>query len=684
MKRPKIPLLLVVGLLLLAPVTGEAADHATGDTLAYVVMLSDSEQAFTQDMVDTVKHHMDRVEEYYEGEAPDAANLDLETEYHDVAIEYTGNYGDYSADNRDTRFIEKGVQRLGYRSLQGIVTEKKNAGYDNVAILFVAPDTGRSYMRGGRTEYTTVFYFESKDTFSRLLDLDDTPSVVYAHELGHIFGADDEYQETGNTAYGELSWAPSEPMDRLYPSFNYETGPSVEESVMVDYGLWESLGWFDLSTPFSSWASGMIGWRDFDGDGTLDPFDNKIPVRFPERRAPILNASINVDTQVEYTNFDEVTATAAYDDTSLVSTLGFELRSPAGAVVDRATSVPTNFAPRSATVDADVPDDEKPGNWMMQFRYGDQLAAWYKIDVIAPLVRLTADSLDFGRVNMDATGRAALQITNDGKMPAEISDITVSSEENVRDTADRTVVDPQSALPYQVSLSPNDVGPITGSLKFDTNDPRHPSFSIPFSGFAYAIRHLQLSGPSRKKVDEPASFTVSYQESGTPADYSISVQRSGTTVTNRPFITVREEHGEATLSFGKYGDYTVSVDKSDSKEYEYRSDSAAISIERPVKELQLALTADQTQVKAGEAVTFTAKANGEPVSAELIVDGEPRGTGETFTIEFAEPGTHRITLQKDTERTDRVIRRYTEDSTTVQVEQQSILSSFLSWLGNLL
>lgn len=676
--------LLFALLILVSPVYAEAADSATGDALLYTVMISDSDQSFNNNMRSTVDHHIDRVVDYYEERAPAEADLNLETEYHSASISYSRDYkSDYS-------HVSKAMDSLGYSgdswrdSINELVEHKKSEGYDQVAVIFVAPDTGRSYMRGvGNAEFTTVYYFQSESGLASLLQMEDTPSVVYAHEIGHIFGGEDEYVEEGNTGYGDISGLPSEPMNNIYPSFNYRNGPSSEESIMASYGTWDSLGWFDLNTPFSEWAKGMIGWRDFDLDGTLDANDDRMSVQFPRDRKPILNAGIDKPIFVEYTEFDEVTAGAQYDDGSLVDSFGFSLISPDSRRIDH-TTVDSNKTVPSTDLEATVPDSEKPGNWTVNFLYGTQKAAWYEIEVVAPLVKLSTTEINLGRINIENQKTGEFNIQNQGKMQLLATNTDVSTEEEVLSDLRSFDVNPLSSSSESITLSPSNTGPITGQISFKTNDPRNKEVSLSLSGFAYAVRHLLISSPDSTKVDEQVELPVNIQEaSSSPQEYNLQIRRNGQPVTEADYVSSRKEFGKAVLSFQKYGDYNVTVNKEDTREYVYRPDSTTLSVERLIRNLQLEMNVDRTQIDPGEKIQVSSKVNGAQTEAKLLVDGETYGQGESFDIQLDQPGTHTLRLEKTDVKTDREIRKYQSVEKTVEVSERSFLDGITHFFFNL-
>ncbi len=87
--------------------------------------------------------------------------------------------------------------------------------------------------------------------------------MVTAHEMGHIFGALDEYSSSGCTTSqrsGYLNVA----------NTNCENGSPTENSIMRSSGS-QNIAYPNhlASTP----VRGMVGWRDSDGDGLYDPVD---------------------------------------------------------------------------------------------------------------------------------------------------------------------------------------------------------------------------------------------------------------------------------------------------------------------------------------------------------------------------------------------------------------------------
>lgn len=669
------------GLLWVSPVqAANGDDGATGDVLLYVIEISDSENRFNAEMQSTVKHHIGRVEMYYEERAPAGANLDISTEIVSADTGYTGDY------ESDYKYRELALQDLGYSRLPSLIEDKTSDGYENVAVFFVVPVEGRSFA-GDST--TTIYYYEFDNAVARLIDLDDTASVVYAHELGHIFGADDEYYEPGRMGrYGDINTLASDPMERLYPNFNYMKGPSPEESpktyehsIMSYYGFTDGFGWFNISTPPSVWARGMIGWRDFDLDGVLDPFDTDMSVSFPQDRQPILNAKVDQESSVRYTEFGDVVAKARYDDASLVDGFMFRLVSPRGEVVDEEVvtdGVSTGVTPSSALTTgrlvASVPDAEKPGNWSVQYFFGQSLAAWIDVEVVAPLVRLPVASIDFGRVNVEDMAEGEFVVRNEGKMRLDFGEVSVETEEEVVRGPSTRSVDAKSSETQRVTISPSEVGPITGTMVFRTNDPRNPTVSVMFDGVGFAVYRLLADAPSEATVSDEVPMTVRIVEtSESLSDYVVKVTRFGREVSDAGFINVDKAVGEATIVFDKYGDYAVTIDKRDTELYEYRPDTVRITIERLMRQIPLHLQVSKQSVKTQEQVVVTPRAEGEGVvTADLYVDDEFVGTDDRFVLTFDAAGNHSLRIEKSQVTTDREIRNYIEDEVVVEVQERSV------------
>ena len=91
--------------------------------------------------------------------------------------------------------------------------------------------------------------------------------AVVAHEMGHIFGAADQYSGADDCDHDD-------DCSKTYGWLNVENQNCERSACSSDVaclmrGQWAPYG----DKKLSSWAKGQVGWRDSDGDGILDPID---------------------------------------------------------------------------------------------------------------------------------------------------------------------------------------------------------------------------------------------------------------------------------------------------------------------------------------------------------------------------------------------------------------------------
>jgi len=94
----------------------------------------------------------------------------------------------------------------------------------------------------------------------------DRMDIVSAHELGHIFGADDQYTNSDYNCTCEGAPYLGGYLD--YPNGNCDLGCSINESSIM-----KDLINAYLNSDLDYYARGQIGWQDSDGDGIFDIID---------------------------------------------------------------------------------------------------------------------------------------------------------------------------------------------------------------------------------------------------------------------------------------------------------------------------------------------------------------------------------------------------------------------------
>ena len=98
-----------------------------------------------------------------------------------------------------------------------------------------------------------------------------------------------------------------------------------------------------------------------------------------------------------------------------------------------------------------------------------------------PATTWAPPSLAFGTVQVGTTGQDALSITNTGAVPLSISAIS-SSAPQFAATAQALTVQPGQTATIQIIFSPAAPTSYSATLSFQTNDPSHPTVTIPMTG----------------------------------------------------------------------------------------------------------------------------------------------------------------------------------------------------------
>ena len=148
-------------------------------------------------------------------------------------------------------------------------------------------------------------------------------------------------------------------------------------------------------------------------------------------------------------------------------------------------SLPVNvrFAP---TNDAPAP------NGTVKIYSNDQDHPIYELDVIAQqlsaqihVVPSAEERLIIGQTDVGKTTTKSVVITNVGDLPLEISNIALSASKDFEFTTSTLPVTlpahTKDALTVNVAFTPNAIGAQEGNLIISSNDPTHPTYTLPIS-----------------------------------------------------------------------------------------------------------------------------------------------------------------------------------------------------------
>ena len=114
--------------------------------------------------------------------------------------------------------------------------------------------------------------------------------AVAAHEVGHIFGALDQYYSARQPCTRRGGYLGVENQNSQYGDCALSVS-SIMRGGRVPY----------LTNALDPYASGQIGWRDRDGDGILDPLDTPISIHIDA--VDVVGAQISVDGFAEIEPF---------------------------------------------------------------------------------------------------------------------------------------------------------------------------------------------------------------------------------------------------------------------------------------------------------------------------------------------------------------------------------------------
>jgi hypothetical protein len=164
-------------------------------------------------------------------------------------------------------------------------------------------------------------------------------------------------------------------------------------------------------------------------------------------------------------------------------------------------------------------------------------------------------ALVFGSVEVGAGGQGTLSIMNSGPVPLSVSGVMSSSPEFALGSQVPTVVQPGQTRTIQVTFRPAAAAGYTANLTFQTNDPSHPTVSVPMEG----------AGVPPSITWTPQSIDFGAVPPNSPETRSLSISNKGAIdlhVTNIKVITssIPVELAVSVSALVVHPDQTVAID----------------------------------------------------------------------------------------------------------------------------
>lgn len=234
--------------------------------------------------------------------------------------------------------------------------------------------------------------------------------------------------------------------------------------------------------------------------------------------------------------------------------------------------------------------------------------------------------------------------------------------DQVRLSADRTVVDPGGAIEFVVRAGDRPVANATlqvagQSVETDRNGTATVRFDAPGEYTARIVEPGDENDTVARLPVRVRRFTVSLSasasattvETGEPIRVTVTRADTGERVTGRVVVdgrTVRtNESGVATLSFDTAGGYELSVEKERTDTERFELVRIPVSVERRPVDLNVTLASNRTKVEEPATVTVRRADTGAPVNASVAVGDRRVWTGSdgTTTVVLNESGTYAVT-----------------------------------------
>ncbi|MBU7018650.1 MAG: hypothetical protein HXS44_14165 [Theionarchaea archaeon] len=263
----------------LPPVTDEAtesikrpsdssAPFLTNRNVIARIYVNDPDNTWTASDWDTAWQQVSTAASQIRNWAPSSANVSFTHVSFVATLDYTP---DYSVDNPERKWMEDAIRKLGFQSTEEFARIMKTTySADHVIQLFLPHTDGQShayaYPYAGYGERACVFFYAS--CFIVCIRNDEGP---YKHEALHLYGACDEYYESQcNFGCGECGLTYEHYKSLYSNSGNCEYCMSNPVPCVMRSGANDNHAMNDY---ICYYTRGQIGWGDYDGDGTLDPFD---------------------------------------------------------------------------------------------------------------------------------------------------------------------------------------------------------------------------------------------------------------------------------------------------------------------------------------------------------------------------------------------------------------------------
>lgn len=171
------------------------------------------------------------------------------------------------------------------------------------------------------------------------------------------------------------------------------------------------------------------------------------------------------------------------------------------------------------------------------------------VTVLGPNLKLSATSLDYGRVPLQTTAQKTVQISNDGNKDLIISSLQYDDPQFSSAETGNLIVDAGTSKTITVKFQPTAKGTSDKQLQISSNDPDQPSAKIDLKAIAYAVNEIRtgsINAPS--STTATLDFTISNMESFTGFQFDLSLPQSMT-------------YEEGTVQLLRKVDHTVSISK---------------------------------------------------------------------------------------------------------------------------